>query len=53
MGIDLPTNLVSRVVVESRPRVVEAPCRQGDSVGEALRSTTTRTAGLTTSFSVR
>ena len=46
MGIDVTYHQDGRVVVESRPRVVES------SVGEAFRVPTTRRAVLATSFSI-
>ena len=46
MGIDITYHQDGRVVVESRPRVVES------SVGEALRSRTTRSAALVATFSI-
>jgi len=45
MGIDITYHQDGRVVVESRPHIVEP------GVGEALRSRTTRTPALVTSFS--
>lgn len=47
MGLNATYHADGRVVVESRPR------RLRSGVGEPLRSRTTRTTGLTTSFSVR
>jgi hypothetical protein len=46
MGIDVTYHQDGRVVVASRPRVVES------SVGEAIGSRTTRSAVLATSFSI-
>ena len=47
MGIDITYHQDGRVIVESRPRVVES------GVGEGWRLPTTQTAPLVTSFSIQ